>query len=186
MPDELKILPGTIITRENFNEVARAVLSGASFVFGGGGGGGPSGYTRQFQHQDWIDFVDPVQASGNNGFNERFHALEQEFNLISGAISSVDDAVTNLQAAPPAIGLTVVVGISDGATIPVPAGFQLAETRFFAFVKLYTVDLSTSGTSIGFRVFTDNNGVVTAKLSGTGTGQSLLATGIGIAKKGGW
>lgn len=152
---------------------------------GGGDPGTLTGYTRQFQHQDWIDFVDPVQAGGSNGFNERFHALESEFDLIAAAIQSVDTATSGLQNASPAIGMTIVVSISDGAKIPVPAGFQLSETKFFAFVKWYQADLSQAGNNIiGFRVFAATDGTVTAKAGGAS--QTILATGIAIAKKGGW
>ncbi len=181
MPNEptTRLVAGTIINKENFNEVARAVLSGATLMVTAAA---PTGYTRHFQHQDWIDFVDPVQAGGSNGFNERFHALESEFDLVATAISSVDNAVTDLQSASPAIGLTVAVGLSNGATIPVPSGFQLSETQFFAFVKFYSAD-PTTGQNLNFRVFADTSGKVTAT---AGTGQSVLATGIAISKKGGW
>ena len=186
MPDESRILPGTIITRENFNEVARAVLAGASFVVAAGAP--PIGYTRQFQHQNWIDFVDPVQAGGNNGFNERFHALEHEFDLISAAISSVDDAVTNLQAAQLDIGLVIAPGISGGSSIPLPSGFQQSETKFFAFAQNYTIHLDQVDQThfVGFTVFADHNGQVLAGAEGSTTGQSLVVTGVAIAKRGGW
>ena len=41
-------------------------------------------YTRSFQHQDWIDNEDIVQAGGERGFNVEFHALEAEFDKIGG------------------------------------------------------------------------------------------------------
>src|SRR5262244_2746566 len=110
-------MPIKIVDKNNYNSLIADILAGQTFVVTPTA---PSGYTRQFQHQDWIDFVDPVQAGGNNGFNERFHALESEFDLIAAAMTSVDSAVTNLQNAPPAIGLTIVTSISDGASIPVP------------------------------------------------------------------
>src|SRR5215469_13457087 len=177
-------LPLSVITKSNVSSLVSAVLAGQNFAVSAAT---PSGYTRQFQHTDWIDFVDPVQAGGNNGFNERFHALESEFDLISAAISSVDNALTSFEQSPPAVGLTLALSIADGATIPIPAGFQLSETVFFAFPKLWEVDLSQrANTTVGFQVFANNAGVVTAKGVGGTTAQSVVATGLAISKKGGW
>jgi hypothetical protein len=180
----MPILAHTTINKNNINELVSLVLAGQIFNVAPTA---PTGYTRQFQHQDWIDFVDPVQAGGNNGFNERFHALEGEFDLISTAITSVDNAVNAVVAAPPAVGLTIVPALSNGATIPVPTGFQASETKFFAFIKTWQLDLSVRvGTTIGFQVFASDTGVVTVNALGGTNGQTLFATGIGIAKKGGW
>ena len=68
-----------------------------------------------------------------------------------------------------------------------PSGFLASETQFFAFVKTYSVDLSARvGTTVGFQVFADTSGVVTANALGGAAGQSVIATGIAISKKGGW
>src|SRR6516225_10414015 len=128
-------LKSTLVTKDTLGTLVSEVMSGQTFVVAATA---PTGYTRHFQHQDWIDFVDPVQAGGNNGFNNRFHALESEFDLISAAISSADNAISGLQTAPLALGITIVVGIANGATIPAPAGFDpQKETKYFAFVKTY-------------------------------------------------
>ena len=177
-------LKSTLVTKDTLGTLVSEVMSGQTFVVAATA---PTGYTRQFQHQDWIDFVDPVQAGGNNGFNERFHALESEFDLISAAITSVDSAVTTLESAPPAIGLTVALSLSDGASIPVPAGFQASECQFFAFPKLFNFSLNSGLAEAGFRVFANTSGTITAKVIPVGSaGQSITATGIAIAKKGGW
>jgi len=214
MPSEssFPVPPGTVINKENFNEIAKAILAGASFFLTAAA---PTGYTRQFQHKDWTDFVDPVQAGGSNGFNGRFHALETEFDLISKAITSVDDAVTALQTAPPAIGITMVRGFIVGSTnvftIPTPSGFLTSETLFFAIPVFFSFPqgLSSSGggggggslpghsveqvgggggggggEDIGFDLVTIADGTVHMFLNGGATG--LVAIGIGIAKKGGW
>jgi|GEM_PF-5829526 hypothetical protein len=175
-----RLAVGTIINKENLANIAQLIAAGQTFVVASPA---PTGYTRQFQHQDWIDFVDPVQAGGTNGFNQRFHALESEFDLIAAAISSVDNAVTNLQSAPPAIGLTLVLSLSNGAKIPVPSGFQQSETKFFAFVKYWNASNATSVSTLMFNVYAADDGTVTAT---AGNGQSVLATGLAIARKGGW
>jgi hypothetical protein len=177
-------LKTTLITKNNLDAFVAQILAGNSFVVSSEA---PTGYTRQFQHTDWIEFVDPVQAGGGNGFNQRFHAIENEFDLISAAITSVDNALTSFESAPPGIGLTIALSIADGATIPVPSGFQLSETRFFAFPKLWSVDLAQrANTTVGFSVSANNAGVVSALQIGGATGASVVVTGIAIAKKGGW
>ncbi|HWE37621.1 MAG TPA: hypothetical protein VG406_13720 [Isosphaeraceae bacterium] len=173
---------GMLVNQANLGVLVQAVNAGATLVVAAMA---PTGYNRQFQHQDWVDFVDPVQAGGNNGFNERFHALESEFDLISAAFSSVDTAVATLQGASPAIGLSLVMSLSDGMKIPVPAGFQASETKFFAFVKIWTANPQQSaGQTLGFQVYATEDGTVKASVQGAG--QGILATGIAIAKKGGW
>jgi hypothetical protein len=175
-----------VITKENLAQIAAAVAAGQALEVVAAA---PTGYTRQFQHTDWIDFVDPVQAGGGNGFNERFHALESEFDLVATAIASTDASIAAIEATPPAVGLTVASSISNGAQIPIPAGFAASETMFFAFVKWYDVTLPQPGTDVGFRVFADNNGVVTAQvfpINNPTPNQTLLATGIAISKRGGW
>jgi hypothetical protein len=177
-------LKTTIINKDNLSSFVNEVLAGATLQVSTPA---PTGYTRQFQHTDWIDFVDPVQAGGNNGFNERFHALESEFDLISAAITSVDSALTAFEQTPPAIGLTIVRAIADGATIPVPTGFQASETVFFAIPKIWTANLAQAANGgIGFQVFASNTGVVTAQTSGATQAQAVIASGLAIAKKGGW
>ncbi len=170
-----------VVNASNIDTLVKAIASGASFVVSEST---PSGYTREFQHQDWIDFVDPVAAGGSNGFNERFHALEHEFDLIAAAITSADTAIGQIEQAPPAVGLVVAPGISNGAKIPVPSGFSVDETKFFAFPKLFSFTPSAvpSGQNVNFQVFAATDGTVTAN----GNNATLLATGVAIAKRGGW
>ncbi len=54
-------------------------------------------YTPQFKHIDWIDGKSIVQATGDNGFNTRFHACEDEFTAISTTIGLVDTAIKSVQ-----------------------------------------------------------------------------------------
>jgi hypothetical protein len=175
-----------IVTRENLAEIAVAVAAGQALAVVPVA---PTSYARQFQHTDWIDFVDPVQAGGGNGFNERFHALESEFDLIAAAITSADASIAGIESTPPAVGLTVVVAISDGAQIPIPTGFSASETKYFAFIKTYAVSVPQPGTEVGFQVFASDTGTVTVRTFPLGAptpNQSVLATGVAIAKRGGW
>lgn len=78
-------------------------------------------YTRTFTHADWIDGESIVQAGGEDGFNGRFHACEQEFDDISATFAQVNTTVKGLQqlqfvAMQPAI--TLAPGTAS-ATIPV-------------------------------------------------------------------
>jgi hypothetical protein len=54
-------------------------------------------YTRTFQHVDWIDNEDVVQAGGEKGFNQKFHDLEAEFDKVSGVVNNVNTAIKQIQ-----------------------------------------------------------------------------------------
>jgi len=51
-------------------------------------------YKRTFQHQDWIDNEDVIQAGGPRGFNLEFHSLEGEFDTLSGVVSKLNAGLT--------------------------------------------------------------------------------------------
>lgn len=55
------------------------------------------GYKRKFTHDNWVDNEDVVQADGERGFNPKFHALEDEFDAISGAFATVDSEFKKIQ-----------------------------------------------------------------------------------------
>jgi len=60
-------------------------------------------YTRVFQHADWIDNEDVVQAGGEKGFNQKFHDLEAEFDQLSTVIALIN---ANLVTSSPTQTLT--------------------------------------------------------------------------------
>jgi Chaperone of endosialidase len=67
-------------------------------------------YNRTFQHQDWIDGQDIVQAGGERGFNVEFHALETELDKIGGVVGQLN---ANLGAFQP-VGAGGAVAYSGG------------------------------------------------------------------------
>jgi hypothetical protein len=87
-------------------------------------------YTRTYQHDDWIDNEDIVQAGGPNGFNQQFHDIEAEFDAISTVVGSVNTAINSIQKLNLVISLPVTltatsaspelsVEIYDSALLPV-------------------------------------------------------------------
>jgi hypothetical protein len=73
-------------------------------------------YTSQFKHNDWIDFVDSVQAGGTNGINGRMHAIEAEFTTLSGVIAQINAALVIL---PPTVSLTFAPAfLPNGTNVP--------------------------------------------------------------------
>ncbi|MEI7993352.1 MAG: tail fiber domain-containing protein [Methylococcaceae bacterium] len=54
-------------------------------------------YKRSFQHDDWIDNEDVVQAGGERGFNVKFHSLETEFDNIAAAIAQISAGLGGFQ-----------------------------------------------------------------------------------------
>jgi hypothetical protein len=63
------------------------------------------GFTRGFQHEDWVDNVDRVQAAGDNGFNTRFHEIEADFDEVGAVVDLISRALDALSATPPAVEL---------------------------------------------------------------------------------
>lgn len=59
-------------------------------------------FSRTFQHEDWVDNQDRVQAAGENGFNQRFHTLEADLDSVSDVFEQVETALNSLGAEPPA------------------------------------------------------------------------------------
>ena len=69
-------------------------------------------YTPGFQHENWVDNVDRVQAGGPNGFNIRFNAIEGEFQKIEQAVHAIDTALGSLGEqvrAPVTVGLSPIL-----------------------------------------------------------------------------
>lgn len=66
-------------------------------------------FTRGFQHEDWVDNVDRVQAAGDNGFNQRFHSIEADLDTIGQVVEAISRALDGLSAAPPALELRETV-----------------------------------------------------------------------------
>ncbi|MEZ4861773.1 MAG: hypothetical protein R3C14_10710 [Caldilineaceae bacterium] len=58
-------------------------------------------YTRQFQHTDWQDNVDRVQAGGPTGFNQHFHDIEGDFDALAQVVSLINAALIALGQQPP-------------------------------------------------------------------------------------
>jgi hypothetical protein len=54
-------------------------------------------YGRTFQHDDWIDNEDVVQAGGEKGFNKKFHDIEAEFDKIGAVVGTVNAEINRIQ-----------------------------------------------------------------------------------------
>jgi hypothetical protein len=57
-------------------------------------------YGPQFQHTDWLDNVSRVKAGGEDGFNRRFHGLEEEFATISSVVDAINTRLQQLSTQP--------------------------------------------------------------------------------------
>ena len=113
-------------------------------------------YTPTFQHKDWIDFVDSVQAGGTNGINIRFHGIEAEFTAIQAAFNL-------LSQAPAAVSQTMTLAPALTATASAPWSQALG---------LVTTPTIGSGqyatTATGFMPVTLPNGATVQSLRATG------------------
>jgi hypothetical protein len=85
-------------------------------------------YQRAYQHQDWIDGADVVQASGPKGFNAEFHALESEFDFVAGAITALGGSLGAFQPLGGSKGVAYSggnVGIGANFTAASPPVYRL-------------------------------------------------------------
>src|SRR5439155_19538127 len=125
-------------------------------------------YQRTFQHVDWIDNQDAVQAGGEKGFNVKFHAMEAEFDTISGVIAQVIAGLGAFQ--PVGVGGTVAytggnVGIGSGFSTASPPTCRLevhlaANSGTAEQVRFGNVVCSNGGAGgsfAGYAVFSHNN-----------------------------
>jgi hypothetical protein len=75
-------------------------------------------FVRTFQHEDWIDNEDVVQAGGEKGFNKKFHDIEAEFDNISTVVTSVNTEINRIQR---------LQFLTAEAGVPIAAGAASAE-----------------------------------------------------------
>ncbi|GHE97753.1 hypothetical protein [Streptomyces fumanus] len=66
-------------------------------------------FTPTFQHTDYVDNRDRVQAGGPNGFNARFRALQADLGKLSEVITEVDGALQTRLSAGTLIDTTVTI-----------------------------------------------------------------------------
>ena len=79
-------------------------------------------FTPTFQHTNWIDNVDRIQAGGPNGFNVRFDAIDSDLRQASAVVQQINAALalpgggppTGTQLLTPGLGLVSVPGFSGG------------------------------------------------------------------------
>lgn len=131
---------------------------------------GSISYTRQWTHQDWVDFVDTVQAGGNNGINVRMHGIEAEFDAISAVIKLINAALQ--PPTPTQQKLTLAPTLSPTTGLP----WQ----QDTGFVSVQTVGSPTptafEQAASGFMPVTLPNGATVQELRVTGTsGGGVLA-----------
>jgi hypothetical protein len=121
-------------------------------------------YTRSYQHQDWNDNQDIVQAGGPRGFNVEFHALEAEFDKITGVVTELNASLGAFQ--PVAAGAVAYVGsVGIGSFAPVSPPTHPLEVNLDANsgpgqqVRFGNVVCSNGGAGAfaGFAVFSHNS-----------------------------
>ncbi|MBD8059991.1 hypothetical protein IC607_13535 [Cellulomonas sp. JH27-2] len=118
-------------------------------------------FTPTFSHTPWVDNRDRVQASGPNGFNVRFAALQADLGALSGVVTQIDTVLDALEAGPGA--QTRVV------TLP---PILVATSGGGAWA------LDTSGNAVRPAVQTSLSGIASAVLPQGVKVSSLRATGV--------
>jgi hypothetical protein len=82
-------------------------------------------FTPTFQHTDYVDNRDRVQAGGPNGFNARFRALQADLGKLSKVITDVNSALQQRPAAGTLIDTTVTIPAFNAGSAPPGGVFDL-------------------------------------------------------------
>lgn len=100
----------------------------------------PITYSPAFEHRDWIDNEDVVQAGGEDGFNRRFNELRAEldriasvFGLAEGAVQALETRIDEVEAL--AREGVAVTPVSQFDAVMNPGAFSGDQT-----VEAYPVD----------------------------------------------
>ncbi|WP_432828754.1 hypothetical protein [Dactylosporangium sp. CA-092794] len=62
---------------------------------------GDISFAPTFEHRDWVDDVDRVEAAGPNGFNVRFRAIGSDLRQMSTVVGRVGASLDAIAANPP-------------------------------------------------------------------------------------
>jgi hypothetical protein len=117
-------------------------------------------FTPTFRHTPWVDNRDRVQASGPNGFNVRFAALEADLQTISGVVTDIDVALDTLEQTPAA----------RTHILTIPPNLQAVSTGnpWTLDPAGYAVRAAASATAYGIAPVVLPDGVTLASLRGAG------------------
>jgi hypothetical protein len=78
----------------------------------------PISFDPVFQHQDWVDNLDRVQAGGDNGFNRRFNDLRTDLETLQSVMKAIDQAIQSLQKPPAQAARTTLAPMLLGGVPP--------------------------------------------------------------------
>jgi hypothetical protein len=119
-------------------------------------------FTPTFEHEDWVDNVDRVQAAGDNGFNIRFRGLRADLDRLSAVVGELNGALNELGQAPTPQELMVTVAPT---LIPTAAegwghriGFAEKPAGQTSAAGMASVQLPHGARIRGLRVTGRNNG----------------------------
>lgn len=86
-------------------------------------------YTPAFHHTDWVDKVDRAEASGPNGFNIRFNAIERDLREASTVVTGIATAIRAVRTSTPdtPARITFTPQLRD---VPPALGFETTDAGF--------------------------------------------------------
>jgi len=68
-------------------------------------------FTPTFRHTNWIDNVDPITATGANGFNVRFGSIVGDLHGLSTVVTQIDSAIDLLAGSGDTIGRLPLIDV---------------------------------------------------------------------------
>lgn len=164
--------PGDLIKSEDWNKALNAIVE----LFGK--------FSAVAGHQHSGSGEDAPQIKEAGIANNAITAVK----ILDGAVTAAKIPNGSITAAKVAagtfsrdIGIAIMTSVTNGVTLPPPAGFTVQECIFFATAKFVNHPGGTAAWS--YNITVDGNGKVTIAANGN---VGIAAVGFAMAKRGGW
>lgn len=197
--------PGDLVKSKDWNEAMQAIV-GLLAKFDPAAGHHHSGASEDAPPITQNGIADSAVVSGKIQDGAITEAKLQDNAVAGGKIqdgavsnSKIQDGSVTLEKLAAGvvssnIGIAVTAGMTNGATIPVPTGFTAQECVFFAFPKtvmdanVRTYNLTVNATGAVSITYSDQNGTAIPDPAPDAQFRifPMYATGVALAKKGGW
>jgi len=128
-------------------------------------------FTPTFQHTPWVDNRDRVQASGPNGFNVRFGAIETDMQTLSSVVSQISGILNTLGQTPTPTPHTITLPPLLTPTVGVTgwsqdqAGYAARPSGQLSVAGIAPAVIPNGVTLTAFRASGQNSGTAAVRIS---------------------
>lgn len=128
-------------------------------------------FTPTFHHTDYVDNRDRVQAGGPNGFNARFHAIENDLSTLATVVTDVDTALGTLGSGPAPSQHTLTMSpalvpvVATGAWAHDTSGYAARSGPLTTLAGVQSVPVPDGARLISLRSLGQNSGTGTLRIT---------------------